>query len=535
MSQKEVSHLTNETNEPTDELQEVDTQGGDNEEKNDEVEKGPIWQTLPAAGLCLLLMWMITELNIFSSIPLLLVCGILGFAAVALIFVYTRESHLSAFIIGGLTVAATYGAWCHGTKIGNCIIIFILGAIFTLMAYNSDRDEELGIESPNIDEILAAGPPGDEDSQEGDPGGDPGEDPQARRDHELSPSRVGVELAREEMLELMPFEHPVLPHLLFFGPPGAGKTTFAEVIAHELQGTYDHLAALEVETARRISFVIATPSQLRYKHQLDDLICRVRWGDVILLDEIHGLEREMEESLYSLLQDFKYNLTNSDGEALTMDVPHCTFIGCTTLAGDVNRPLRERCVEVELEPSSITTLKDIVQGTLPKPEDFQSYRGQKKAKLLVLRHILALRAGMDLPEVTGITDDASELIARRALGIPRVAKALKKHARAWTISRGEEGFTGATNIEEQDVLGACEVLGIDAMGLHSIDRRVLEVLARREKPMGEAALAAAAMITKGDLLEMVEPRLLQHQLIERTPRGRQLTDVGKLMFSEGRE
>ena len=73
------------------------------------------------------------------------------------------------------------------------------------------------------------------------------------------------------------------------------------------------------------------------------------------------------------------------------------------------------------------------------------------------------------------------------------------------------------------------------MGLHSIDRRVLQVLARREKPMGEAALAAAAMITKGDLLEIVEPRLLHHQLVERTPRGRQLTDVGRLMFSEGSE
>ncbi len=300
-------------------------------------------------------------------------------------------------------------------------------------------------------------------------------------------------------------EFPVLSHIMLWGPPGLGKTTLSHIIYNELLNVYP----------ADINFICTTPLDLKTKKDLDRIIFNLKYGDVVFIDEIHGLNRTVEESLYSILQDFKYGVKVENGYKMR-NVPACTFIGATTLAGELNRPLRERFVlEVELEPPDTKTLMRIIndQETIGTPKSLEDYHGQERAKQLLELHIRSLGG-----EVDEIATDASRSLAERSCGTPRIAKQLYKNARARAV------VVGHRIIQLDDVEYALALLGVDENGLQLADQRIVRFLMERfNDPIGADNLAKVARVSLADLKQMIEPRLINLGLLERTRKGRILT------------
>jgi Holliday junction DNA helicase RuvB len=269
-----------------------------------------------------------------------------------------------------------------------------------------------------------------------------------------------------------------LDHVLFFGPPGLGKTTLAQIVARELG----------------VGFRATSGPVIQRAGDLASLLTNLEAGDVLFIDEIHRLMPAVEEILYPAMEDFQLDLIIGEGpgaRSVKIDLPKFTLVGATTRSGLITRPLRERFgIPLRLvfyEPGELA--------------------------LIVARGARVL--SFDL-----LTDGAAE-IARRARGTPRVAMRLLRRIRDFAAVQGWGGVDAGMANE------ALLRLDIDKRGLDGLDRRYLRCIAENYGggPVGVETMAAALGDQRDVIEEVIEPYLLQEGFLQRTPRGRMLTET----------
>ena len=274
---------------------------------------------------------------------------------------------------------------------------------------------------------------------------------------------IGAALHRDEPLD----------HILFYGPPGLGKTTLAYVIANEM---HTNIHTANGPSIERVGDLAAILSGLEP-------------GDILFIDEIHRLPRIVEESLYQAMEDFKFSVVinrDANSKAITIDLPPFTLIGATTRAGDLSAPLRARFgITEKLNFYDEDEVKQIVKRT---------------AKVFN----------------TTISDEAAVEIAKRSRGTPRIANRLFRRVRDFA------NFKGKDDITLNDSLEALNALKVDSIGLDDVDIRYLRTLIERFKggPVGLDTLANAIGEEIMNLEDVYEPYLLQIGFIDRTSRGR---------------
>lgn len=287
--------------------------------------------------------------------------------------------------------------------------------------------------------------------------------------------RIYIEAAKQR--------HDALDHVLFYGPPGLGKTTLSGIIANEM-GTH-----LKVTSGPAIE----KPGEMAA------ILNNLQEGDVLFVDEIHRLNRQVEEVLYPAMEDFAIDIMigkGSSARSIRLDLPKFTLVGATTRAGLLTAPLRDRFGVIQrLEFYTPEELCVIVK---------------RSAKVL----------GVEIDE-----EGAFE-IARRSRGTPRLANRLLKRVRDFAQVK----YDGAITRDVADF--ALDILDVDKLGLDNNDRTLLLTLIQKFSggPVGLETLAASIGEDSGTLEDVYEPYLLMNGLIMRTPRGRMATDLAYRHF-----
>jgi holliday junction DNA helicase RuvB len=270
-----------------------------------------------------------------------------------------------------------------------------------------------------------------------------------------------------------------LDHVLFFGPPGLGKTTLAQIVARELG----------------VSFRATSGPVIARAGDLAALLTNLQPRDVLFIDEIHRLNPAVEEILYPAMEDFQLDLIIGEGPAarsVRIDLPPFTLVGATTRSGLITTPLRER---------------------FGIPMRLQFYTPPELERIV--------RRGAGLLDLNLTATGAAE-IAKRARGTPRVAGRLLRRVRDFAA------VDGSAEVDAKVADAALTRLEVDKRGLDSMDRRYLGCIAANYSggPVGVETLAAALSEQRDVIEEVIEPYLIQEGLLQRTPRGRMLTAGG---------
>ena len=313
-------------------------------------------------------------------------------------------------------------------------------------------------------------------------------------DRELEPklrpatleSYIGQESVKENMrvfIQAAKQRKEALDHVLLYGPPGLGKTTLSNIIANEMGVNIKTTSGPAIERPGDMAAVLNSLNE----------------GDILFIDEIHRLNRMIEEILYPAMEDFVIDIMIGKGpgaRSVRLDLPRFTLIGATTRIGLLTAPLRDRFGVVQrLEPYSVENLKIILK---------------RSAEVLQVE----------------MEESGAEEIARRSRGTPRLANRMLKRVRDFAQVR----YDGV--ITEEVARFALDLLDIDKVGLDQTDRKMLLTMIEKfgGKPVGLDTLAASINEESETIEDVYEPYLLQLGYIQRTPRGRVVTRLGYAHF-----
>ena len=269
-----------------------------------------------------------------------------------------------------------------------------------------------------------------------------------------------------------------LDHVLFYGPPGLGKTTLCGIIANEMG----------------VNMKVTSGPAIEKPGEMAAILNNLQEGDVLFVDEIHRLNRQVEEVLYPAMEDFAIDIMlgkESSARSIRLELPHFTLVGATTRAGLLTAPLRDRFGVVQ-------------KLDFYTPEELEE---------IIVRSAKVLNVEID-------REGAGE-IAKRARGTPRLANRLLKRVRDFAQVK----YDGVITKEVADF--ALDILEVDRLGLDNNDRNILLTIIQKFSggPVGLDTLAAALGEDAGTLEDVYEPYLLMNGLINRTPRGRMATDL----------
>lgn len=269
-----------------------------------------------------------------------------------------------------------------------------------------------------------------------------------------------------------------LDHLLFYGPPGLGKTTLAGIIANEMN----------------VNMKITSGPAIEKPGEMAAILNNLQEGDVLFVDEIHRLNRQVEEVLYPAMEDYAIDIMIGKGasaRSIRLDLPKFTLVGATTRAGMLTAPLRDRF------------------GVVTRME----YYTVEELKMIILRSAKVLEVGID--------ENGAYAMARRSRGTPRLANRLLKRVRDFAQVK----YDGYITEEVADY--ALELLDVDKEGLDQTDRGILLAMIGKfgGGPVGLETLAASIGEDPGTIEDVYEPYLLKNGFIQRTPRGRVVTDA----------
>ncbi|HUH96623.1 MAG TPA: Holliday junction branch migration DNA helicase RuvB [Anaerolineales bacterium] len=312
---------------------------------------------------------------------------------------------------------------------------------------------------------------------------DPEAKPDDRVDNALRPQKLTELIGQDQVKENLGIliaaargRAEALDHVLFYGPPGLGKTTLAHVVANEMG----------------VNIKVTSGPAIERAGDLAAILTNLRAGDVLFLDEVHRLGRAVEEVLYPAMEDFALDIVIGKGpsaRSIRLKLPRFTVVGATTRLALVTAPLRARFGAVyRLDYYDLEAMKAVVT---------------RAAKLLAVR----------------VDQGGIEEIGRRARGTPRVALRLLRRVRDYAQVRADGTVT-------QDIArGALDLLQVDPLGLDEVDRRVLRTIIEKYDggPVGLNTIAASISEEQDTIMDVVEPYLLQLGFLDRTPQGRVAT------------